>query len=166
MYAPSASTGGRSQPSASLASSAATTLRPWTRGSRSTSSTRPPGKTWTSGANAIDAGRCVSSASRPSTPWRSRTTVAAGFGVVTRPSYARPAPIPARGCAEIVASHIDLVARSRAGPVATPRSRPRTHDRQASGLEMRRNRRIERRIRLRARGDGTVRERAGSAAGR
>ncbi len=46
----------------------------------SAGSTRPPGKTWTSGANAIDGGRRPSSTSGPDRPGRSRTRVAAGRG--------------------------------------------------------------------------------------
>ena len=49
-------------------------------GDASASSTRPPGKTCMSGANAIDGGRRVSRTSNPDRPCRSRTTVAAGTG--------------------------------------------------------------------------------------
>ena len=52
--------GGRSPPSASAASSGGARSAPRDPGRASAASTRPPGKTWTSGAKAIDAGRCVS----------------------------------------------------------------------------------------------------------
>ena len=50
-------------------------------GSASATSTRPPGNTCMSGANAIVAGRCVSRTSSPRGPGRTSTTVAAGRGV-------------------------------------------------------------------------------------
>ncbi len=114
-----ASTGGRSPPSPTAASSADTTERACSRGSASAASTRPPGNTCTSGANAIVVGRWVSSASRPAGPGRSSTTVAAGRGADTPPSYGRapddgeaaPAtpdkPLRARDCTEIVRFGVD-----------------------------------------------------------
>ena len=68
----------RSPPSASAASAAERTERPARPGAASSGSTRPPGKTCTSAANAIVAGRCVRRTSSPAEPGRSRTTVAAG----------------------------------------------------------------------------------------
>ena len=70
--------GARSPPRASDASAAERTERPARPGAASSGSTRPPGKTWASDANAIVVGRCVRRTSSPAEPGRSRTTVAAG----------------------------------------------------------------------------------------
>ncbi len=80
MWAASAAAGSRSPPSRSAAAAADTTDRAARPGSASAASTRPPGNTCMSGANAIVAGRCVSSTSSPRGPGRTKTTVAAGRG--------------------------------------------------------------------------------------
>ena len=76
--------GGRSPPSATAASAGESVDRAMSAGSASAGSTRPPGKTCMSGANAIDAGRRPRSTSRPRRPGRRSTTVAAGRGTDRR----------------------------------------------------------------------------------
>ena len=90
-WAACAGSGARSPPSAAAASTGEMADRTMSVAALSAGSTRPPGKTWTPGANAIVAGRCVRSASSPAGPSRSSTTVAAGLGS-TGPFVTRPQP--------------------------------------------------------------------------
>ena len=85
-----AASGARSPPRAAAASAGVIDDARRARGRRRPASTRPPGKTCMSGANAIVDGRWVRSASSPAAPCRSRTTVAAGRGSTGRLTVGSP----------------------------------------------------------------------------
>ena len=117
-YAACAGPGSRSPPSAAAASTGVIVERAASDMAPSPGSTRPPGKTWTSGANAIVAGRCVRRVSSPAGPSRSSATVAAGRGS-TGPFVTLPQPSAIEATSSVRSAVGSVTGRRHAKPRQT-----------------------------------------------